>query len=104
MNSSLRNALFVQLTNSCGHVSLKLLLIIPHSMQVETSSNLEDGTCHGAGYIFEAACQVSQAQQHEANGHFEGAFESYKLGIGILLNGVQCKLFRHLTTFYLPNR
>jgi len=58
--------------------------------QVETASNLDDGTCHGAGYIFEAACQVSQAQQHEANGQFEGAFESYKLGIGILLNGVQC--------------
>lgn len=61
-------------------------------MQVETTSNLDDGTCYGAGYIFEAACQVSQAQQHEANGHFEGAFESYKLGIGILLNGVQCNL------------
>ncbi|CAB3364976.1 Hypothetical predicted protein [Cloeon dipterum] len=55
----------------------------------QVSASVDDGTCHGAGYIFEAACQVSQAQQHEANGHFEGAFESYKLGIGILLNGVQ---------------
>ncbi|XP_059490241.1 ribosomal protein S6 kinase delta-1 [Neocloeon triangulifer] len=60
------------------------------SLQInEQQTPVDDGSCHGAGYIFEAACQVSQAQQHEANGHFDGAFESYKLGIGILLSGVQ---------------
>jgi hypothetical protein len=77
---------------SRGNVSLTLSSYMSF-VQVETTSNLDDGTCHGAGYIFEAACQVSQAQQHEANGQFEGAFESYKLGIGILLNGVQCNKF-----------
>jgi hypothetical protein len=92
MNRSPSNASFVQLAISRGNVSLTLSSYMSF-VQVETTSNLDDGTCHGAGYIFEAACQVSQAQQHEANGQFEGAFESYKLGIGILLNGVQCNKF-----------
>ncbi|XP_060080683.1 ribosomal protein S6 kinase delta-1-like [Ylistrum balloti] len=40
-------------------------------------------------YIYVAANQICQAQDHEANGRYEHAFSSYKSGVGILLQGVQ---------------
>ncbi|XP_033733841.1 LOW QUALITY PROTEIN: ribosomal protein S6 kinase delta-1-like [Pecten maximus] len=40
-------------------------------------------------YIYIAANQICQAQDHEANGRYEHAFSSYKSGVGILLQGVQ---------------
>lgn len=38
-------------------------------------------------YIYEAALKFSEAVRFEANGNFRRAFENYKRGIGILLNG-----------------
>ncbi|XP_013397496.1 ribosomal protein S6 kinase delta-1 [Lingula anatina] len=40
-------------------------------------------------YIYQAANQISLAQQCEANGNFEVAFGYYKNGVSVLLKGVQ---------------
>lgn len=40
-------------------------------------------------YIYLAASQICLAQNSEASGHYQQAFNHYKIGVGILLQGVQ---------------
>ena len=44
-----------------------------------------------ADYIYQAAHQISLAQQCEANSNYHMAFNYYKKAVGIMLTGVQCK-------------
>lgn len=44
-----------------------------------------------ADYIYQAAHQISLAQQCEVNGNYHMAFNYYKKAVGIMLTGVQCK-------------
>ena len=52
-----------------------------------TAADLQDK----ADYIFQAANQISLAQQCEANNNYHMAFGYYKKSVGILLTGVQCE-------------
>ena len=45
-------------------------------------------------YLYQAAQIIQQALYCEANEMFEDAFNKYKICVGILLNGVQRKLFK----------
>ena len=46
-------------------------------------------------YIFQAAKQISLAQQCEANGNHRMAFNYYRNGVGMLLTGVQCEYLNY---------
>lgn len=84
-------------TNSPRHESAKSS---PHRMKMKSPQRFRSITGESVStmdlggkedYIFMAANQISQAQEHEANGRYELSFSTYKTGVGILLQGVQGK-------------
>ncbi|OWF43526.1 ribosomal protein S6 kinase delta-1-like isoform X2 [Mizuhopecten yessoensis] len=84
--SSLSNSVTSSATSSPVHKVGRS----PHRVRSQTGESVSTMDLGGKeDYIYMAANQICQAQDHEANGRYELAFSSYKSGVGILLQGVQ---------------